>query len=592
MQPNASSTPTTISRVQQSLIYILLLGALFGIIQVLYRGGIHLTELRAELLTIRDLPSALALSLMRMLVSYTASLVFSFLFGVIAARSLWGERIILPMLDIFQSMPVVTFFPAAISVFIGITQGHRMGVEMAACFLIFTSQAWNMAFAVYEAIKAIPTDQQEAIDSFGLSGSLRFWRLFAPSAVPRLVYNSILSWSNGWFFLVACEIIAVGTVKYQLPGIGNFLARAAEQDEVNLIIYGLLSLTGLVLAMDYLIWRPASQWALRFRHDFHSGGEVQNYNQGLSIPLPGFFLASIAPVHSHAKQVIRNLLSPLGWVFREIILPLIWDLPLYVWRMTLSRFAGSVKIVGYGALTFAVVLALIQIVRLIMEILTPPMPSILADIPLALLVSTLRVAGALIISLLWIIPLTLWVWDKPKIRESLLTVAQVGASIPATALFPLILLVGVKKLGGGMEVSAIILLITGMQWYVLFNSLSGSSSIPSDIADATISLGLGKKLTWKRLVLPASRPALITGAITAWGGGWNALVVSEYVHYKQSVLQVFGIGALINNAVYQSGDIKTITLCIFSLILWIIFINTVLWKPLYRNALERYKFDG
>lgn len=579
------------NKIQTSLIYILLLGAVFGIIQILYRGGVHLTELQAENVTIRELPSALALSLFRMIVSYMASIVFSFFFGLTAARSKWGERVILPLLDIFQSMPVVTFFPAAIAVFIGITQGHRIGVEMAAVFLIFTSQAWNMAFAVYESAKAIPTEQQEVIDSFGVTGSLRFWRLFAPAAVPRLVYNSILSWSNGWFFLVACEIIAVGRVKYQLPGIGNFLSRAAEQDDVRLIIWGLAALTALVLLMDYMIWRPASQWALRFKHDSNSSEQLHENTQ-LNLPIPGFFLATMTPLQNHANKMIRAFFSPVIWIFEEIVLPLVWDLPSYLWSKGPAAVTRSTKIVSYGALTFLFVYFVITIIQHTTLLLTPPYPTILADIPGAILVSTLRVIAALVLSLLWIVPVTLMVWDKPKIRGYLLTLAQIGASLPATALFPLIVLVGVRKFGGGMEISSILLLITGMQWYILFNSLGGSMTIPADIADATRSLGLTRVQTWRQLVLPASRPALITGAITAWGGGWNALVVSEYINFKSEVLQVYGIGALINNAVYKIGDTRTITFCIFSLILWIILINTLLWKPLYRSSLERYKFDG
>lgn len=579
------------SKIQTSLIYILLLGAVFGIIQILYRGGVHLTELTAENVTIKELPSALALSLFRMIVSYLASVIFAFFFGLTAARSKWGERLILPMLDIFQSMPVVTFFPAAIAVFIGITQGHRVGVEMAAVFLIFTSQAWNMAFAVYESVKAIPLEQQEVIDSFGVTGSLRFWKLFAPASVPRLVYNSILSWSNGWFFLVACEIIAVGRVKYQLPGIGNFLSRAAEQDDIRLILWGLGALVALVLLMDYMIWRPASQWALRFKHDSNSSEQLHE-NTHLHLPIPGIFIASITPIQNHVNKMVRALFSPVVWIFEEIILPLVWDLPHYLWVNGPIGVTRTTKIVSYGALTFLVVHLVMMITQVTAQLLTPPYPSILKDIPGAILVSTLRVSIALAISLIWIVPVTLMVWDKPKVRGYLLTIAQIGASVPATALFPLIILVGVQRFGGGMEISSIILLITGMQWYILFNSLGGSMTIPADIADATRSLGLTKTQTWKRLVLPASGPALITGAITAWGGGWNALVVSEYINFKGGVLEVYGIGALINNAVYKSGDTRTITFCIFSLILWIVLINTLLWKPLYRGSLERYKFDG
>jgi len=581
-----------LSTLRQSLIYILLLGALLGIIQVLYQGGVHLSELKADHVSLAELPSALALSTLRMVVSYLASLLFAFLFGMIAARSTWGERVILPLLDILQSMPVVTFFPAAISLFIGITHGHRMGVEMAAVFLIFTSQAWNMAFSVYESVRGIPSEQLEAVDSLGVSGSLRFWKLFAPASVPRLVYNSILSWSNGWFFLVACEIIAVGPVKYQLPGIGSFLAKAAEQDEIRLVMWGLFALTTFILLMDFFIWRPASHWALRFKTESHGMDTQPSLGSSFIHNIPSFFISKLSPVQGEASKLLDILVAPIVWLLKRIILPILWDFPIFLGGFIHKKIGNALGVIAYGALSFGVVYTIIKIIQALIVVFAPPLPSMISQIPLAILASTMRVIIALLFSVAWVIPLTLWVWDKPKLREGLLTMAQVGASIPATALFPLIVLVGVKKLGGGMEFSSIVLLITGMQWYVLFNNLGGAAAVPDDIADATRSLGLSKFLTWKRLVLPACRPALITGAITAWGGGWNALVVSEYVTYKTETLQVVGIGALINNAVYKLGDIKLITICIFSLILWIILINTVLWKPLYHKAFERYKFDG
>ena len=295
--------------VLHSLIYLFLLLAFVAFTVGVYKGGVHLAQLQPEQITLRELPSALILSLMRMIASYTAALFFSFVLGLLAARSIVGERIILPLLNIGQSVPVIAFFPAAITFFIGITNGHRIGIEMAACFLIFTSQAWNMAFAVYEATKKIPQDNFDAISSFGIRGSQRFWKLYAPACVPRLVYNSILSWSNGWYFLVACEIIAVGPVQYNLPGIGSFLARAAEQDQIPLVLWGLLALTTLILGMDALIWRPASIWAEKFRQDYSTGAP--------SLRTRSFFSAGGGHSHVRFGPVLRAVTSAakrLTWV--------------------------------------------------------------------------------------------------------------------------------------------------------------------------------------------------------------------------------------------------------------------------------------
>ena len=592
------------------LIYLFLLLAFVAFTVGVYKGGVHLAQLQPEQITLRELPSALILSLMRMIASYTAALFFSFVLGLLAARSIVGERIILPLLNIGQSVPVIAFFPAAITFFIGITNGHRIGIEMAACFLIFTSQAWNMAFAVYEATKKIPQDNFDAISSFGIRGSQRFWKLYAPACVPRLVYNSILSWSNGWYFLVACEIIAVGPVQYNLPGIGSFLARAAEQDQIPLVLWGLLALTTLILGMDALIWRPASIWAEKFRQDYSTGTP--------SLRTRSFFSAGgghshvrfgpvLRAVTSAAKRLTWVLTFPIAWLLTEVLLPLIWDLPVTVARASyekLDRSYGSLALLRWNRLVER--MRWIQLVALwvlgavigvtagfsLVHWLRPPWPPIAQELPMALLISTGRLVLSLAISFILTIPVVLWSWNRPRLRQTLTTIAQVGASLPAVALFPLIILVVARRLGGGMELAAILLLLTGMYWYLLFNALGGAAIIPGDLSEAIRSIGLSRPQTWKRLVLPSIQPALITGAITAWGGGWNALVFSEYVSFKGQDLQVRGIGALLNYSVYKLGDTRAITLCVAVMVAWIIFINIVIWRPLYQSASERSKFDS
>lgn len=595
-------------RVRHSLIYLLIFLTLATCGLALYKGSLHLVQLKPENITIRELPSALTLSVLRMTASYIASLLLSFILGLLAARTLLGEKLILPFLDIMQSIPVVGFFPAAISFFIGITNGNRVGVEMAACFLILTSQAWNMAFAVYEAAKTIPQDNLDAIASLGVRGSQKFWKLYAPASVPRLVYNSILSWSNGWFFLVACEIFAVGPIRYHLPGIGSFLARAAEEDQISLVLWGLAALTTLILAMDFLIWRPASIWAERFRQDYGAGGETSTTGYGWGIQLRWLHQLSdgIALVRTPTLRLLRGLAYPLIWIMREILLPLVWDLPAAIltalYQFIYARFALPAlqrwnRWVAHAQWINSVVswslglLAGAWTAYILFHWLKPPWPSIAREIPMALVWSTLRLVITLTLSLVWILPVVYWSWNRPRLRQTLTTIAQIGASLPATALFPLIVIVAARKIGGGMEVATILLLLNGMQWYILFNALGGAAIIPSDLSEATRGIGLSGRLTWKRLVFPAIRAPLITGMITAWGGGWNALVVSEYVAYKDKVLFVNGIGSLLNRAVYQLGDNRAITLCIAALVGWILLFNSVLWKPLYQSAAERYKFD-
>jgi NitT/TauT family transport system permease protein len=586
---------TVLEKTKSSVIYLVLfIGLVYALIGI-YKGGVHLSELKAETVFLPDLPGALMLSFMRMLASYAGSLVFAFLFGLLAARTRLGERLILPLIDILQSVPVVGFFPAAITFFIGITNGHRVGVELSAIFLIFTSQAWNLAFSVYESVKAIPPENEEAISSFGLPQSQRFFKLYLPAAIPRLIYNSILSWSNGWFFLVACEIIAVGPVKYNLPGIGSFLARAAEEEKLHLVLWGVAGLATLILVIDALFWKPLMHWAERFKQDATANQDDED--MGVFLDLPKTIASRISFLTEPLLNILLTFSLPARWFFREILLPLIWDLPTALLSRLFQEISRPIEpviertrkaqvAIGFFALGFLVVFGVFYA----WNWFKGPMPVVVSELPMGIIYSTLRILAALTFSFCWILPLVYFTWNRPRIRNFLTTLAQLGASIPATALFPLIILVGVRKMGGGMDLATLILLTFGIQWYVLFNAIGGAASIPSDLIDATRSYGLSKFETFRKLVFPAIRPALITGAITAWGGGWNALVVSEYITVKDQVLRVKGLGALLSYSVYELGESRAITLCILVMVAWILVVNLLIWQPLYQQNLERFKF--
>ena len=585
---------SVLEKTKSSVIYLILFVGLIMVVVGVYKGGVHLSELRAESVFLPDLPGAILLSLIRMVCAYVASLIFAYFFGILAARTRSGERFILPALDLLQSVPVVGFFPAALSFFIGITHGHRLGVELSAVFLIFTAQAWSLAFAVYESVKSIPSENEEAVSSFGLPESQRFLKLYLPASFPRVVYSSILSWSNGWFFLVACEIIAVGPIRYNLPGIGSFLAKAAEEEQLELVLWGLFSLAAVILALDIFIWKPLLIWAQRFKQDATSNQDEEDV--GLFLNLPKTFASRLSFLTEPFLRIITAFSFPIRWAFREIIFPLLWDFPAALIAGLAREVAKPIQPVlrgtkmlreaaGYFALGFFGIFGSFYIYNW----LKGPLPIVLRDIPISLFYSTLRIAFALLISFLWVVPLIYFTWNKPKIRLALTTIAQLGASLPATALFPLIILVGVRKFGGGMDFATLVLLTFGIQWYVLFNAMGGVATIPSDLIDATRSYGLSSFATFRKLVFPAIRPSLITGAITAWGGGWNALVVSEYISVKGNILKVKGLGALLSYSVYELGDGKAITLCILVMVAWILLVNVLIWQPIYHQNLERFK---
>jgi NitT/TauT family transport system permease protein len=586
-----------LEKTKSSVIYLVLFVALVFMTIGIYKGGVHISSLRAENVFLPDLPGAILLSVMRMTVAYASSLVFAYVFGLLAARTAIGERFILPVLDILQSVPVVGFFPAAITFFIGITNGHRLGVELSAVFLIFTSQAWNIGFAVYESVKAIPIENEEATLSLGLPQSQRFFKLYLPASIPRVIYNSILSWSNGWFFLVACEIIAIGPVKYNLPGIGSFLARAAEEEKLDLVLWGILALVLVILFLDIFIWKPLQIWSARFKQEAIANQDEEDI--GIFLDLPKTIASRLSFITEPLLDILIQFTFPIRWFMREVIFPMFWDLPVAIFsrlirevtapiRPVIQRSRTFGKAIGYFSLGFLVVLGIFYA----WNWFKGPLPPVVRDLPQGLLYSTLRILTALGISFAWVLPLVYFTWNRPKLRHALTTLAQIGASIPATALFPLIVLVGVRRLGGGMELGTLVLLTFGIQWYVLFNAIGGAASIPADLIDATKSYGLSPFATFRTLVLPAIRPALITGAITAWGGGWNALVVSEYFTVKDEVVRVKGLGALLSYSVYELGDGRAITLCILVMVAWILFVNLLIWQPLYQQNLERFKLSS
>jgi len=335
-------------------------------------------------------------------------------------------------------------------------------------------------------------------------------------------------------------------------------------------------------------------WSERFRQESTANQDEEDV--GIFLNLPKTLAYRLKFLSEPLLKIIGIFISPIRWLFRDIIFPILWDFPSALISGVFREISKPVEpimlrtqkirsAIGYFALGFLIVFTMFYA----WNWFKGPLPEVIKDIPESIFYSTLRIAVALAISFTWVLPLVYFTWNRPKIRMWLTTIAQLGASLPATALFPLIILVGVKKMGGGMDMATLILLTFGIQWYVLFNAISGSAIIPSDLVDATKSFGLTPFATFRKLVFPAIRPALITGAITAWGGGWNALVVSEYITVKDQVMKVKGLGALLSYSVYELGDGKSITIIILVMVAWILFFNMLLWQPLYHRNLEKYK---
>jgi NitT/TauT family transport system permease protein len=529
--------------------------------------------------SVSHLPYYAFCSFYRMLAAYVLALIFALTYGPLAARSRAYERVLIPALDIAQSVPVVGFFPAALCFFLALAHGSRAGVEMAAIFLIFTSQAWNMALGVFEAIRTVPQESIEALEAFGASGWIKLKRLLLPACVPKLVYNSILSWVAGWYYLIACEIITVGPAHYRLPGLGSYLMEAAEKGRAGELIAGMATLLAIIILMDVIVWQPLSTWAEKFRYEFAASTEAARSLGGLDA------LGALGPT---IMRGIRAAMVPIANAVHRALRATPPFNPSQ--NPTLVRIGKVLRFATLGTIfllfLYGVTSGMVALVRTLIQ----PWPGQVKQIPAATVVSMLRMIAAYLISVSWTIPCAIAASESPRFARRLAPIAEIVGSIPATALFPLIV-VFVIHVTGGMNLASILLILTGMQWYLLFNLLAGVSQIPADLKEASRSFGLSRLQTWRKLTLPAVVPSLLTGSITAWGGGWNALILSEYFVYRNQTYQVFGLGAMLDDATYQTGNGLMILLTLLSMVLVVVLLNRLVWRRLYDVATERYRMD-
>ena len=528
-----------------------------------------------------QLPLLALFSTSRMVLAYLLSLVFAITYGATAATNKKAAVIMLPVLDVLQSVPILGFFPAALVFFVATFQGSPVGIELAVVFLIFTSMAWNMAFGVYEALTTIPVDLEAAAASFGLRGMLRFRHLALPAAIPKLVYNSILSWSNGWFFLVASETFTAFGGTYTRPGLGSFIANAGLVGDSAGIAIGIGVLAAVVVALDTFLWHPLGIWSERFRMET-TGREVPRvpspYERFRWLPrfprLRRTFLTSVQPVvtkYRRASVRLDRTYSAHPRVLRDIR---ILDLALF----------GAV-------FALVVVAGLIGLARLFLG----PLPAGASELPLAAASSFVRLSIAYGISLAWTIPLAAWIGRSPRGSRYVTPVLEVAASLPATALLPIIVgfaLLVTATLGPAAELSAILIALFSMQWYLLFNLIAGVRAIPGDLHEAARSFGLRGRTYWRRVLFPAMVPSLLTGSITAWGAGWNALIVSEYIPFLRPPPHVSGLGYLLDISTFSvPPNNEMILLTILMMIVIVLAMNKLLWRPLYKRAAVKYRVE-
>src|SRR3989475_5795545 len=485
--------------------------------------------------TVATLPVLAFFSVLRMVAAYLLALVFAVSYGYTAATNKRAAIIMLPVMDVLQSIQNLGIFPFVLLFFVTGQLGDPIGMDTAAVFLIFPRMAWNMAFGVYESITTLPQDLDQAARGFGLHGWLRFRLLAFPAMVPKLVYNSILSWTNGWFFLVASEIITTPRASYIRPGLGSFIYLAGQRGDLGGIAIGIAAFATVVLLLDIFLWRPTSVWSERFRIETTAAGE----RPSLHVPSPYErlrWLPRFPRLRREAARRIQPLLD--GYARSSSKLDRVYSSHQRVIRAVRRADIGMFVVI------FVIVVAtgLIGLVGFFQR----PLPPGARDLPIAAAFSFSRLLLAYLTALAWTIPAAAWLGRSKWAARFVTPAFEISASIPATALQPLIIGFAVVVTMGGYfagEIGAYLVSLFAMQWYLLFYLIAGVRSIPGDLDEAARGFGLRGRTYWRRLLLPALVPSLATGSITAWGAGWNALIVAEYLQFGQSVFSVTGLGA-------------------------------------------------
>ena len=526
--------------------------------------------------SIGALPVYAFYSIVRIFIAYLLSLCFAVSYGYTAAYNPRVEAWMIAVLDILQSIPVLSFLPPVVLAMVALVPGHQMGIEMGVILLIFTGQVWNLAFSFYSSLKSIPREMIEASRIYRYSAWQRFWQLEMPYAAIGLVWNSIVSVAGGWFALIACEMFTMGDRNFQLPGLGSYLQTATASGDMRALLAGFAMVILIVVATDQLVWRPLIAWSDKFKFEqVESADRVTSpilellRKSSLFSSLPGRIFARIEePIYrrmAHTQEC-------------RIVHPIDEDATRCKPSAKLWALAGAViLVITYGA---------VQAIFMLRSVTWPDLRLLLEGAG----ATFLRVNSALLISAAWTVPVGVAIGFNPRLARIVQPVAQVLASVPATAFFP-ILLIGLVRIGGGLGIGSIALMLLGTQWYILFNVIAGAMSIPSDLREVSSLYHFTRWQRWTRLILPGIFPYLITGMVTASGGAWNASVFAEYSHVADRTLETIGLGAQIDAAT-DSGRFPILLLATIFISLMVVTMNRLVWRRLYRLAETRYKLEG
>jgi len=516
-----------------------------------------------------NLPVYALRTTMRMLLAIVCSIVFTFIYAALAAKSRRAEMVLIPLLDILQSVPILGFLTFTVVFFLNLFPGRVFGAELACVFAIFTSQAWNMTFSMYQSIRNVPKDLEEASQSFHLSGWQRFWRLDVPFAMPGLIWNTMMSMSGGWFFVVASEAITVGNTTVTLPGIGSYVALGIQKQNLPAIGYAILTMLLVIIAYDQLLFRPVVAWADKFRFEQTASGTA-----------PTSWMLDLFR-RTQALRALTYLFAALNRAFSNFHIALPGSPRVSARGGPPSRIIDAVWL---GLIAASTGYAGWRAYQYLSASLSP------SDVVSAFgygFITLLRVIVLIALATLIWVPVGVWIGLRPKLAERIQPLAQFLAAFPANLAFPVFVVI-IVRYGLNPNIWLSPLMILGTQWYILFNVIAGASAFPTDLREAAGSFHLGGWRWWIKVILPGIFPYYITGAITASGGSWNASIVAEVASWGDTHLTAAGLGAYIATAT-EAGDFPRVVLGIAVMCILVTLFNRLLWRPLYAFAERRLR---
>jgi NitT/TauT family transport system permease protein len=526
----------------------------------------------------RALPQYAFYSVVRIFLAYVLSLVFAVGYGYLAAYNTHVEAFMIAALDILQSIPVLSFLPPVMLAMIAIFPTRHVGVELGAILLLFTGAVWNMAFSFYSSIKSIPRELREAADINRFSWLQRLVQLELPYAAIGLVWNSIMSVAGAWFTLMACEMFHFGSKDFRLPGLGSYLQTAADVKSGKAIAWGLVTMIAIIVAIDQFIWRPLIVWSDKFKFE-----QVES-TQHISSPLLHLL------THSNALAAIaRHTTQPLNEAIYIKLADRRKQQVAQAATHPITHPNRGGQAVTWLLLTAGAVAVLIA-AQHALQLIRPVTASQYLELLKGAGATFLRVNFSLLLAAAWTIPVGVAIGSHPKLARIAQPLAQIAASVPATALFPVVLLMLIR-LGGGLGIGSIALMLLGTQWYILFNVIAGAMAIPTDLKEVATLFRFSRIERWKRLILPGIFPFLVTGMVTASGGAWNASIFAEYFTLNGRTLTTLGLGEQINAAT-AAGEFPIILLATILISLMVVTTNRLLWRRLYRLAETRYRLEG